>query len=114
MNNDFSTPIAIAHLFDGVRIINLVKENKETLTSEDIFLLKKTFEDFLFDIFGLTQENTSKNNDYVDKLMDVILSIRKEAKNNKDFQISDSIRNSLAAINITIKDTKEGAEWHIE
>jgi len=114
MNNDFSTPIAIAHLFDAVKIINLVKEQKEKLTAEDITLLKKTFEIFLFDIFGLKTEDTSKNNNYVDKLMDVIINIRKEAKNKKDFQISDAIRNSLAAINITIKDTKEGTEWQIE
>jgi len=115
MNNDFSTPIAIAQLFEAVRVINLVKEQSEKLTVNDIALLKETFEIFLFDIFGLKNDNTSMaNNNYVERLMQIILNLRKEAKNKKDFKTSDDIRDSLSAANISIKDTKEGTEWQIE
>ena len=115
LNNDFSTPIAIAHLFDAVKIINQVKEQKEKLTAEDIGLLNDTFNVFLFEIFGLKKEEASQNNDnYINKLMAIILKIRKEAKGKKDFETSDNIRNSLSDINISIKDTKEGTEWQIE
>jgi len=115
MNNDFNSPIAIAHLYEAVRIINLVKEQKEKLTSIDLKLLKETFDIFLFDIFGLKKEDSFLLNDnYIEKLMKIILIMRDEAKNKKDFQTSDIIRNSLSAINITIKDTKEGTEWQIE
>jgi len=115
MNNDFNSPIAIAQLFEGVRIINLVKEGKEFLNASDINMLKNTFEVFLFEILGLKiEESNATHDDYLEKLMDIILEIRKEAKNKKDFQTSDAIRNALSTINITIKDTKEGTEWKVE
>ncbi len=114
MNNDFNSPIAIAQLFDAVRIINLVKEQKESLSHSDIKILKNIFNTFLFEIFGLKIENISTNDNYVDNLMKIILNLRKEAKNNKDYNTSDTIRNLLSEINIQIKDTKEGTEWHIE
>ena len=53
MNDDFNTPILIANLFEGVKWINLLKENQESLTKEDLDLLKDTMDVFVFDILGL-------------------------------------------------------------
>ncbi len=113
MNDDFNTPILISHLFEGVRIINTVKEGKLKLTAEDIALLNKTFNGFFFDACGLSAEDSSSNNEVTGHLMDFILEMRTEAKANKDFAKSDLIRDRLAQMNIQIKDSKEGTSWSI-
>ncbi len=114
MNDDFNSPILIANLFEGVRIINSVKDKKETISAEDLNILKKLFNDFIFDILGLKDEETSgQQNELIDGLLETILSIRHEAKANKDYSTADMIRNELGKLNIQIKDTKEGASWEI-
>ena len=114
ISDDFNTPIVIANLFDAVKIINSVNDKKEKISVSDLELLKSTFNIFVFDILGLQRESASSNNELVDNLMDVILSIRQNAKSNKDFATSDKIRDELAKHNITIKDTKDGAIWEVK
>lgn len=114
MNDDFNSPVVIANLFEGVRIINSVKDKKETISAEDLEILKKLFNDFVFDILGLKNEETAgQQNELIDGLLSTILSIRQEAKANKDYATADIIRNELNKFNIQIKDTKEGASWEI-
>ena len=114
MNDDFNSPVLISHLFEGVRIINSVKDKKETVLAEDLEILKKTFHDFVFDILGLRDEETKGGNELADDLMKTILEIRQQARAKKDFATSDKIRDELVRINIIIKDTKDGSEWSIE
>jgi len=115
MNDDFNSPILIANLFEGVRIINSVNDKKESITTEDLALLKKLFADFVTDILGLINEASSgEQNKLIDELMDVILLLRQNARANKDFGTSDKIRDELAKISISVKDTKEGAVWNME
>ena len=115
MNDDFNSPILIANLFEGVRIINSVNDKKESITAEDLALLKKLFADFVTDILGLINEASSgEQNKLIDELMDVILLLRQNARANKDFGTSDKIRDELAKISINVKDTKEGAVWNME
>ncbi len=115
MNDDFNSPILIANLFEGVRIINSVNDKKESITAEDLALLKKLFADFVTDILGLINEASSgEQNKLIDELMDVILLLRQNARANKDFGTSDKIRDELAKISISVKDTKEGAVWNME
>ena len=113
LNDDFNSPIVISHLFDGVKMINSIKDGKNTISEEDLLLLKKVFNDFAFEILGLQEEETAGNDDLVDKLMESILSIRKNAKEQKDYATADKIRNELNKLNIQIKDTKDGASWEI-
>ena len=114
MNDDLNTPKLIAELFDAVRIINSVKENLLSLTQEDIELLKTNFRLFFFDILGLLPEgNCAGNSEIVEELMNMIVEMRQEAKLNKNWAAADAIRNHLAALGITIKDTKEGAVWEM-
>ena len=114
MNDDFNSPIAIAQLFEGARIINSVKDKKETITAADLEILKRTMNDFVFDIFGLKEEDTGGSNELVDELMKTILTLRQKARENKDYATSDLIRDHLAKLNIKVKDTKDGAEWSVE
>jgi len=113
MNDDFNSPILIAHLFDGVKMINSIMDGKESITSEDLELLKKTYQDFVFDVLGLQSEITdsSADDEVVEGLMALILDIRKQAKVSKDWGTADKIRDSLKELHIAVKDTKEGAAW---
>jgi cysteinyl-tRNA synthetase len=110
MNDDFNTAIAIANLFDAARLINSVHGGTETLTADGIAELKKLFDDFLFNILGIQREVKGNGQD-VEGLMQLIISIRARARDNKDFQTSDKIRDELAALGIVLKDTKEGVNW---
>ena len=110
MSDDFNTAIAIANLFDAARLINSVHAGTESLTAEGIAEMKKLFDDFLFNILGVKHEIKGNIQD-VEGLMELIISIRGRARENKDFQTSDKIRDELAALGIVIKDTKEGVSW---
>lgn len=111
INDDFNTPIVLAHLFDLARIINTVNDKKEKLSKEDIDFIQNLFKDYLFDILGIEEEKQAGDSHLVDYLMQTILSIRQEAKQNKDYATSDKIRDELDKLNIQIKDTKEGVRW---
>jgi cysteinyl-tRNA synthetase len=115
MDDDFNTPIAISHLFELSKVINQANDGKVTLSSEDIENVQELYNTFVFNILGLVNEvETGGDDKLVDELMETILSLRKNAKLNKDWTTADSIRDELAKLNIKIKDTKDGAEWSIE
>jgi len=115
MNDDLNSPVLIANLFEGVRIINSVNDKKEQISETDLLKLKKLFHDFIIDILGLIPEKGSEaSGELVDGLMQLILDIRANARANKDWATSDKIRDSLASLKISVKDTKEGADWSVE
>ena len=114
MDDDFNTPILIAHLFDGVRIINSVKDGKESLTASDLSKMKKLFSDFVTDILGLISAKESGGNDLTEEVMELVLKLRGNAKKNKDFSTADLIRDELDKAGIQIKDSREGSSWEIK
>ena len=112
MNDDFNSPILIAHLFEAVKYINQIKDGSETLNTEDLKTFRNTINTFVFDVLGLL--NTSKNDSGTDKLsgaVSVLIKLRQEARINKDFALSDKIRNELAEIGIELKDGKDGTTF---
>lgn len=117
MNDDLNTPIVISHLFDASRAINSIKDGKDTISEADLKELQDVFQLFVFDLLGLKDEARSgADNGSVEafsKAVDLLLSIRQQAKANKDWATSDKIRNELTAMGFEIKDTKEGAEWKL-
>ncbi len=95
--------------------INSINDRKASLKAEDIELLKKLYNDFVFDILGLKSEETaSENDELVDGVMNTLLALRKDAKQNKDWSTADKIRDELGKLNIVIKDTKDGASWEVK
>ncbi|MFN3555035.1 MAG: cysteine--tRNA ligase [Bacteroidales bacterium] len=117
MNDDFNSPIALAHLFDAVRIINSVNDKKDTLSAQDLDILKRVFHTFLVDIFGLQSDisaESGRTGNILKGVMDLLLDIRHQAKAQKDYATSDKIRDQLAQLQITVKDSKEGATWEIK
>ncbi|KAB1069433.1 cysteine--tRNA ligase [Tamlana haliotis] len=114
MNDDFNSPILIAHLFEAAKYINQIKEGVETLTADDLNLLKDTLNSFVFEVLGL--ENTANSNSGTDKLsgaVDVLIKLRQEARANKDFALSDKIRDELAEVGIQLKDGKDGTSFSV-
>ena len=112
MNDDFNTPILIATLFEAVKFINLVKDGNATVTPEDLASLKETIDTFVFDVLGLV--NISKENTGSDKLasaVEILIKLRKEARLNKDFALSDKIRDELAEAGIQLNDSREGTTF---
>ena len=110
LNDDFNTPIAIAALFEGVRMINTLNDGKASLVQEDLDTLKTLFHAIVFDVLGLKEENQADNSK-VDGLMQLILDQRTAAKARRDFASSDQIRDQLKAIGIEVKDGKEGSTY---
>lgn len=114
MNDDFNTPKAIARLFELVPVINSVKDGKippESISQKMLEELKNVFHVIFFDILGLKTEESDADKGYVKGLMELIIRLRQQARANKDWATSDTIRDSLNALNIQIKDGKEGTEW---
>ena len=112
MNDDFNTPILIAHLFEGIRLVNVLNDKRETITAADLKELKNTLEVFTFDVLGIKNEKTS--NDTSQKLegvIEMLIEMRKAARENKNWALSDEIRDKLLAIDIQLKDGKEGTSF---
>jgi len=114
INDDFNTPIVIAHLFDGVRIINSVKDGKESLKPSDVEKLKSIFNIFVNDILGLVATKESSGKDLTNEIMELVLQLRGNAKKNKDFNTADLIRDELDKVGIQIKDSREGSSWEVK
>jgi cysteinyl-tRNA synthetase len=111
LNDDLNSPTAIANLFDGVKIINTLKEGKAGISAEDLKKLQSFYNTMVYDILGLEDEDSSDDKNLSSQLIEFILNIRQEAKQNKDFKTSDRIREKLKSYGIVIKDRKDGADW---
>lgn len=116
LNDDLNSPVAIAVLFDWVRQINLLAEGKETINESDLHELKSFFRTVIFDILGLVDEHTSgsKHAELTAKLVEMLLNMRMEAKQRKDFATSDRIRDELAKLGVIVRDRKDGFDWELE
>lgn len=112
MNDDFNCPILIAHLFEGVRYVNLLRDGKETLTADDLSMLVSTIRVFVFDVLGLTHDGAaSGDHDKLDGVINILIGMRNKARADRDFALSDQIRDQLTALGIEIKDGKDGTTF---
>lgn len=114
LNEDFNTPILIANLFEGVRQVNLMLDQKAALTEASLHRFKSEFYNFVFDILGLLDERDQQDNKITDGLIQFIISLRSRAKENKDFATSDQIRDQLKELGVQLKDGKEGTTYSIQ
>ncbi len=109
MNDDFNSPILIAEMFDAARLINLMQDDKESLTELDLLTFNATFTVFIEDVLGLKMENSGAGN--TDKLIQIMIELRASAKQNKDYATSDAIRDKLLEAGFQLKDGKDGTTW---
>ena len=115
MNDDFNSPILIAKLFDAVKWINAIKEDNLKISAEDKLELKQVLHDFLFDILGLRdgEKSLDNNSDKLSGAVELLIKLRAEARNNRDFATSDKIRDQLQEMGIQLKDGKDGTTFSI-
>jgi cysteinyl-tRNA synthetase len=115
MNDDLNTPIMIAQLFDGVRMINSANDGKLVLSAGDVQRLKAVFSTMLLDVLGMRMDGEAQGDgSAMDGVMKLLIALRADAKAKKDFATSDRIRDELAANGIVLKDTKDGTTWDLE
>ena len=117
MNDDLMTPAVISNLFEACHIVNLLIDHKAQISEEDLKELNETMCLFAFDILGLVNERGA-NNDAREaaygKVVDMVLDLRAKAKANKDWAVSDQIRDALAEAGFQVKDTKDGVTWKLD
>ena len=114
MMDDMNTPILIGHLFEGVKWIHGLKEGKLSIDTGDLNKLRSLYQNYIHKVLGLRKPDTSGSDDEITaKLVEMILQIRTDAKDQRDFHTADRIRKGLSNLGITIKDRKDGADWEI-
>jgi cysteinyl-tRNA synthetase len=114
MNDDFNSPILIAHLFDAVKYINQLKEHNATISKNDLSLLKETINGFVFEVLGLVNESDKQQDtEKLSGTVALLIKLRAEAKANKDYVLSDQIRDQLLSLGIQLKDTREGTTFSV-
>ena len=113
MHDDFNTGMAIAELFEAVKLANLIESQDEKATTDDIGDLRNLLHTYAFDILGLRYESAGKS-DKLDAAMQVLIQLRQEARAEKNFALADAIRDKLNAAKITLKDGADGTTYTID
>ncbi len=116
MDDDLNTPIVIAHLFDAGKVVNSATDGTMKLSQKNIDYLKHLFNTMLVDILGIkvASDAGSANLKPYEGAVNLLMDIRANAKQNKDWATSDLIRDRLASLGFNVKDTKNGVEWSVK
>jgi cysteinyl-tRNA synthetase len=112
LTDDFNSPVLIAHLFEAVKFIFALKDEKESISAKDLEDLRSTLNAFVFDVLGL-QNIEENNNEKLDQTLQVLIELRNQARRSKNFDLSDQIRDKLLAEGIELKDGREGTTYSI-
>ncbi|MFZ9003161.1 MAG: cysteine--tRNA ligase [Robiginitalea sp.] len=112
MNDDFNSPVLIAHLFEGVKWIHLIREGKQTLDAGGKTLFQDTMKGFVFDVLGMESAHAeSVDTEKLDGAVQLLIKMRNKARADKDYATSDEIRDALSSLGIQLKDGKEGTTY---
>ncbi len=114
MNDDFNTPILIAHLFEAVKFINLIKDGKESINEHDLNKFKTTIHSFVYDVLGLIKNsNIDYNSNKLEGVIEILIQLRNKAREDRNWDLSDQIRDNLLEIGIQLKDGKDGTSFSV-
>ena len=113
MNDDFNSPILIANLFEGVKYVHLINDGKESISKKDLAKFESVFKSFIFDVLGLQDEWSEDNSEKLNGTVELLIQLRKEARDSKNWGLSDQIRDELLALGIQLKDGKEGTTFNV-
>ena len=115
MNDDFNTPILIANIFDAVKFINKVNQGKANISKEDWEVLLGSINSFVFEVMGLQKSKLPNNeNSKINDVLDVIFELRDDARKNKNYELSDKIRDMLKNKGISINDSDKDSSFTID
>jgi len=110
--DDFNSPILIAHLFEAVKVIFAAKEGKESLSQEDLDGLAEAMNCFVLEVLGL-EEVEAAHSDKLDSALKVLIDLRDQARQSKNWSLSDQIRDKLLVEGIELKDSRDGTSYLI-
>ena len=116
MNDDLQTPLVISALFEACHVVNLLLDHKTKISAEDLKELGDTMRLFTFDLLGLKSNkgaNNAEREKAYGKIVDMVLKMRQQAKEAKDWATSDQIRDALADAGFEVNDTKDGVTWKL-
>ena len=117
MNDDLMTPAVISTLFEACHLVNILIDHKAQISADDLKELTETMQLFAFDILGLQNERGASNDareEAYGKVVDMVLDLRAKAKAEKNWAVSDQIRDALAEAGFQVKDTKDGVTWKLD
>lgn len=114
MDDDFNSSVLISHLFDAVKSINSIAEGRLKITEQDKNDLILLMDGIVKNVLGLSSIEETGDSELTNGLMELILDLRARARSNKDWATSDAIRDQLDALNIVVKDGKDGASWGLK
>ncbi len=109
MDNDFNSAGALAELFELVKVINQARADGATDSQLEPAqsALKK-----LTSVLGLQLEATRAADHQADEIINLLIDVRRELRQNKLWALSDTIRDRLAELGVILEDSKEGTSWH--
>ncbi len=116
MNDDFNSPILISELFNAVKFINSVINEKQKMNLSQWSVLNKMIPIFINDLLGIktAEKQTSNLDSKLIKTIELLIDVRSRARKNKDFEYSDEIRNKLFEIGISLNDDGDKTTYSIE
>ena len=115
MNDDFNTPILIANIFDAVKFINKVNQEKANISKKDWEVLVSSINSFVFEVMGLQKSNLTNNeHSKINDVLDILLELRDDARKNKNYELSDKIRDMLKNKGISINDSNKDSSFTID
>ena len=117
MNDDLMTPAVISTLFEACHLVNILVDHKAQISADDLKELTEAMQLFTFDILGLQNERGANNDareEAYGKVVDMVLDLRAKAKAEKNWAVSDQIRDALAEAGFQVKDTKDGVTWKLD
>ena len=116
MNDDFQTQLVISYLFEGCHVINTLLDHTTQICDDCLKELTETMQLFAFELLGLRSEqadNNEQREEAYGKVVDMVLDLRAKAKAEKNWAVSDQIRDALADAGFEVKDTKDGVTWKL-
>jgi cysteinyl-tRNA synthetase len=113
LDDDLNTPVLLACLFDGTRLVYNIASGSRAIDAGTLERLKRLYREIIHDVLGL-EAAAPDDTRVLGEVIDVLMNVRREARQNKDWATSDRIRDELSRAGIAIKDTKEGYEWHVD
>ena len=108
MDDDFNTALAISYLYELVKIVNKTDDTNKLAN------IVKFFDEVVNPVLGISfvESNSVSNEEALDdKLINFIIGLRKQARDEKRYDLSDQIRDNLAELGITLKDSREGTTY---
>ena len=115
MNDDFNTPQAIAAVFNFLSEVNRrLDDPNQFVSKQQLQEVQDILNNTAGDVLGILPSQSDADRDLKKKfqgVMDIILALRSKIRSEKNFKLSDEIRDKLEKQGITIKDSAEGSTW---